>query len=160
MTHPGVRQESWQRTGAGQSSCRARRLFRRARLCALGRQRSSDGGGMGIRRTAGKWIEIVSRDWRRDQSTSRFHRIPPIMKRQTQPLSRFVARLQSWPFLHSHLRLFRELCRQLDAHQVVANDLSPGRRCHEDHDSPFVRLSSRNKFRSDGPAGQRHARFA
>src|SRR5260370_5866590 len=40
--------------------------------------------------------------------------------------------------------------------------LLPGRRCYEDHNGIFVRLSSRNKLfaRSHGPADQWHSRFA
>src|ERR1700730_17050205 len=49
-----------------------------------------------------------------------------------------------------------------DSHRVVANDLSSGRRCHENHDGTFVRLSSRIKLSacSDGPADHRYSGFA
>src|ERR1700732_4418435 len=49
-----------------------------------------------------------------------------------------------------------------DSHRVVANDLSSGRRCYENHDGTFVRLSSRNKLfcRCECPADHRHSGFA
>src|SRR5450631_2777838 len=49
-----------------------------------------------------------------------------------------------------------------DSHRVVANDLSSGRRCYENHDGTFVRLSSRNKLfaRCECPADHWHSGFA